>query len=194
MKNKSTEYFQKTAKSWDTLRSGYFNEAVRDTAISKAYLRSEMTVVDMGGGTGYVSAALAPLVQTVHLVDASAEMLAVARKNLQEYNNIQYHQADGNSIPLPDSSVDVVFANMYLHHCEDPFIAIQEMVRILKPGGRLIITDMDSHTHEWARKEMADVWLGFEREQMRTWYQQAGLVNVFVDCTGQDCCATSQEV
>jgi ubiquinone/menaquinone biosynthesis C-methylase UbiE len=68
------------------------------------------------------------------------------------------------------------------------------MVRILKPGGRLIITDMDSHTHEWERKEMADVWLGFEREQMRTWYHQAGLVNVFVDCTGQECCATSQEV
>jgi SAM-dependent methyltransferase len=53
---------------------------------------------------------------------------------------------------------------------------------------------MDSHTHEWARKEMADEWLGFERDQMRAWYKQAGLVNIFVDCTGQECCASSQEV
>ena len=38
------------------------------------------------------------------------------------------------SLPLPDASVDAVFANMYLHHCPDPLAAIREMVRILRPG------------------------------------------------------------
>jgi len=48
------------------------------------------------------------------------------------------------------------------------------MVRIPAPGGRLVITDMDTHTHEWLKTEMADVWPGFERSQMREWFELAG--------------------
>jgi ubiquinone/menaquinone biosynthesis C-methylase UbiE len=65
------------------------------------------------------------------------------------------------------------------------------MVRVLRPGGRLVITDMDAHPYTWLKEEMADVWQGFERDQIRAWYKEAGLVNVIVDCTGQSCCAQS---
>jgi ubiquinone/menaquinone biosynthesis C-methylase UbiE len=105
---------------------------------------------------------------------------------------VEFHVADGLAIPLKESSIDAAFANMYLHHCPDPFASIQEMVSLLHPGGRLVITDMDTHTHEWLRTEMADVWLGFDRWQIREWFEQAGLVNVVVDCTGQSCQSDSQ--
>jgi ubiquinone/menaquinone biosynthesis C-methylase UbiE len=185
--NPSASYFEKVADQWDNLRAGYFTEAVRESAIAKAYLHPEMTVADVGAGTGFVSAGLAPLVKKVHVLDGSAAMLEIARKNLAQFNNLEFHAADGLALPLPDSSLDAVFANMYLHHCPDPLAAIREMVRILRPGGRLIITDMDAHMHEWLKIEMSDVWLGFEREQVRTLYEQAGLVNVILDCTGQSC-------
>jgi ubiquinone/menaquinone biosynthesis C-methylase UbiE len=119
-------------------------------------------------------------------------MLEVARHNLQGFENVEFHESDGLSLPLPDESLDAVFANMYLHHCPDPAEAIQEMVRVLRPGGRLVITDMDAHPYEWLKTEMADVWQGFERDQMRAWYLEAGLVNVIVDDTGENCCAESQ--
>jgi arsenite methyltransferase len=127
------------------------------------------------------------LVKHVHILDGSPQMLEVARKNLAKFDNLEFHLADGLALPLPDASLDAAFANMYLHHCPDPFAAICEMARILRPGGRLVITDMDAHTYEWLRTEMADVWLGFERAQIRTWFEQAGLVNVVVDCSGQNC-------
>lgn len=187
----SSEYFSHTAAQWDDIRAGYFSTAVREAAIRKAYLRPEMVVADVGAGTGFVAAGLAPQVQKVYVFDGSAEMLAVAQRNLAGFDNLVFQQADGLSLPLPDASLDAVFANMYLHHCSDPLAAIREMVRLLKPGGRLVLTDIDTHSHEWFREEMADLWLGFERPQIRAWFEQAGLVNVIVDSSGEACCAES---
>jgi ubiquinone/menaquinone biosynthesis C-methylase UbiE len=82
---------------------------------------------------------------------------------------------------------------MYLHHMPDPLAAIHEMARLLKPGGRMVITDMDFHPYEWLKDEMADVWQGFERSQLRAWFGSAGLVNVSINATGQSCSATSQK-
>jgi len=193
METESSNYFKTVAKDWDALRTGYFQESVREVAFSKAYLTPDMIVADIGAGTGFISQGLAEKVAKIHLVDASEEMLDVARQNLKEYIHVEYHLAESLDLPLADQSMDVVFANMYLHHTADPLAAIKEMVRLLKPGGRLVITDLDTHTNEWMRNEMADTWLGFDRQQMCDWFQSAGLVNVFTDCTGEDCSAESGE-
>jgi arsenite methyltransferase len=187
MTSASSEYFEKVAGQWDAIRSGYFTEAVREAAIRKAYLRPEMVVGDVGAGTGYMAAGLAPLVKQVYVLDGSPAMLEVARKNLSGLRNVVFQQADGASLPLPDASLDAIFANMYLHHMLDPLAAIYEMARLLKPGGRLVITDMDTHSYVWLKNEMADVWQGFDRPQLLSWFEQADLVNVIVDGTGQAC-------
>jgi len=191
--NPSANYFEKVAGQWDDLRTGYFTEAVRDAAIAKAYLHPDMLVADIGAGTGFIAAGLAPLVKQVHVLDGSAAMLEVARKNLAAFTNVEYHAADGLALPLEDGSLDAALANMYLHHCPDPLAAIREIVRTLRPGGRLVITDMDVHTNEWFKTEMADVWLGFERERIRLWFEEAGLVNVLVDGTGESCQAECKD-
>ena len=187
----SAEYFETNAHQWDELRAGYFTDAVRTAAIRKAYLRPEYIVADVGAGTGFMTAGIASKVQQVYVLDGSATMLEEAKKNLSVFDNLIFQQADGLSLPLPDASLDVVFANMYLHHCADPLAAIQEMTRALRPGGRLIITDMDAHPYGWLKTEMADFWQGFDHSQMRDWYAQAGLVNVIVADTGEPCCAKS---
>jgi arsenite methyltransferase len=192
MSKASSQYFEQVADQWDNLRSGYFTEAVRQTAISKAYLRLEMVVADVGAGTGYMAAGLAPLVRQVHVLDGSPAMIAAARRNLISMDHIVYHEADGQSLSLEDASIDVVFANMYLHHCPDPQASIREMVRVLKPGGRLVITDMDTHPYAWLKEEMSDEWMGFERDQIRSWFKEADLVNIIVDSTGQSCSSQSQ--
>lgn len=185
-------YFTQIASQWDSLRATMFTEAVRTAALERAALYPEATVADIGAGTGFISQGLAPLAAKVHLVDNSAEMLAVARQNLADFDNVEFHLADGTHIPLPDGSVDALFANMYLHHTENPQLAIAEMARVLKPGGRLVITDLDEHTHTWLHEEQDDIWLGFRRDELFSWYEQAGLVNLQVEDTSQSCCAKSE--
>lgn len=190
--NPSKLYFEAVADQWDGLRSAYFSDAVREVVIRKAYLHPDMIVADIGAGTGYMAAGLAGKVSEVHVVDGSAAMLAEARKNLAHFDNITFHEADGMQLPFEDGTLDAVFANMYLHHCPQPEAAIREMVRVLRPGGRLLISDMDAHTNAWMRTEMHDIWLGFERSQIRTWFSEAGLVNVLVGDTKQTCKSSSE--
>ena len=191
--NPSVSYFEKIAAEWDEMRSGYFTEAVREAAIAKAYLHPDMITADIGAGTGFIAAGLARLVKQVYMLDGSSAMLDIARQKLVGFENLVFQPADGLALPLPDFSVDAAFANMYLHHCPVPLDAIREMVRILRPGGRLVITDMDTHTNEQLKNEMSDLWMGFERVQIRAWFEEAGLVNAIVDSTGQSCQASSQK-
>lgn len=187
MSANSNDYFASVAGQWDQIRSEYFTEHMRDAAIAKARLPENAIVTDVGTGTGFVAAGLVSHAAQVHGFDASAEMLDVARKNLAGYPNVELRQSSGDALPLPDQSQDGVFANMYLHHAPDPLRAITEMVRLLKPGGVLCITDLDTHTHTWQREQMADLWLGFDRQQIRDWFAQAGLEQVDVDCAEGTC-------
>lgn len=186
-KTSSAKYFTRDAKPWDDLYSGYFTEGLRQTAIRKAYLRPEMIVADIGAGTGFMGAGLAALVQQVYIFGASSAMLAEARHNLMQFDNLVFYEVNCLPLPLADASLDAIFANLYLHFCPDPLAAIQEMVRMLRPGGRLILTELDAYPQEWMRAEMADIWGEFERPQVRTWLEQIGLVNIVVDSAGQTC-------
>ena len=178
------DYFDRIAPEWDRLRQGYFADAVRDEVVRQAQPRSDMQVVDVGCGTGFLAAAFAPLVAEVNCVDASPGMLDQAHERLRGHENVRFHLAEGTSIPLPDGSVDLAVANMYLHHTPDPGLAVREMARILRPGGRLLLTDIDEHDEEWMRAEMADVWLGFPRVVAREWLVTAGLEEASVEDCG----------
>lgn len=114
------------------------------------------------------------------------------RINFRAASGIEYRVGESESLPVDDQAVDYAFAHMYLHHVERPAKAIQEMARILKPGGRLVITDLNEHNHAFLVTEQHDCWMGFSREEVAGWFTTAGLKNVTVDCTDQNCCADSE--
>jgi hypothetical protein len=65
------------------------------------------------------------------------------------------------------------------------------MVRVLKSGGKIVITDMDVHEYKFLRKEHNDRWMGFKREDIKKWFIEAGLQNDHTDYVGEDCCTES---
>ena len=192
----SNPYFAEVAEQWDVIRSSYFTEHLRNAAIDKAHLPPQAVVADIGTGTGFVAAGLASRADRVIGFDASPEMLAVARRNLGQFGNVELREAAGDQLPVASETFDGVFANMYLHHAPEPLAAIKEMTRVLKIGGVLCLTDLDTHDHEWQREQMADLWLGFERDAIRRWFAEAGLHDIDVDCAEGTCnaCGPDGEV
>ena len=188
---RSKDYFNQVADQWDSIQASFYSEKVRDRALATAAVRSGDTAADIGCGTGFITEGLIRAGLHVIAVDQSEAMLAQMKSKFADIPDIDYHRGEAEQLPIADGSVDYVFANMYLHHVEKPSIAIKEMARILKPGGALVITDLDNHTFGSLKDEHHDRWLGFDRQHIRQWFAEAGLRRVTIDCVGEHCCAQS---
>jgi ubiquinone/menaquinone biosynthesis C-methylase UbiE len=187
----SRNYFDEVAPQWDRLREGFFSRRVREKALLVANLHPGRIAADIGCGTGFITEGLVERGLKVIAVDSSQAMLSEMRQRFAGLDLIDYRQGETGSLPIQDNTVDYAFANMYLHHVEVPPEAIKEMARILKPKGMLIVTDLDEHCFEFLRREHSDRWMGFPRDDLRRWFEDAGLREVAVDCAGENCCASS---
>ena len=171
------EFFERVAGDWDAMRLAYYDERVIEKMAEVARLGEASEVADVGTGTGFVAAGIAPRVERVVGIDNAPAMLEVARKNLRALgaSNVDLVVGEVSRLPLEDGAVDAAFANMVLHHAEDPEAMLREMARVVGPGGTVAITDEVEHPYEWMRQEHADVWLGFGREHVRRFFAAAGL-------------------
>lgn len=189
----SKQFFNEVAGEWDSMRANFYSEGVREKAFDRAGVRAGQAAADLGAGTGFITEGLLRRGLSVVAVDQSEAMLAKMRAKFEGAGDrVDYRAGEAGSLPLADRSVEHVFANMYLHHVEDPARAIAEMTRVLKPGGRVTITDVFEHTFEFLKTEHHDRWLGFRREALEEWLTAAGLGEVAVDDLGEECRVRSE--
>jgi ubiquinone/menaquinone biosynthesis C-methylase UbiE len=191
MSDDTREYFDSVAHKWEEMRRTFFGGGVRKAAITAADIKPSSIVADVGVGTGFLAEGALAAGARVIGIDSSERMLKEARRRFAG-RDFEAREGEIDSLPLRTGEVDVVLANMVLHHAPDPPSAIREMSRALKPGGRLVITDADSHEHEWLRTEQHDRWLGFDRAEIARWFREAGLLEVTVTDTSELCCPTSE--
>lgn len=174
---KSQQFFETAAAQWDRLRQDLYGRASHVQAVP-ALLDPNWIVGDLGCGTGELTATLAPFVARVIAVDRSGDMLEAAQRRLRELPNVQVRKGDLESLPIEADTLDAATLVLVLHHLPDPSAAIREAARVLKPGGRLLLTDMFPHDREEYRQQLGHVWLGFGEDQIRRLCAGAGLKDV----------------
>jgi ArsR family transcriptional regulator len=182
-------YFAANADEWDTIRALHVAEDRVEAAVLKALDgRHFRNLLDLGTGTGRMLDLLAPYCDRAVGIDASPNMLAVARANLDRAGiaNAQVRLGDIYNLPLPRDAFDVVTIHQVLHYLDEPERALAEAARVLRPGGRMLIVDFAPHELEFLREEHAHRRLGFAEEQVRQWIEARGLeLERVVDLPGQ---------
>jgi ubiquinone/menaquinone biosynthesis C-methylase UbiE len=191
VKESSKEYFDSIGAGWDCLREHFFSDTVRDKALAAADVRKGRIAADLGAGTGFITGGLLARDVRVVAVDQSESMLEALRRKFPWPDRVECRIGEAENLPIADRSMDYCLANMVLHHVVRPSVAIREMARVLQPGGRVVVTDMDAHEFAFLRDEHHDRWMGFERRDVSRWFREAGLTDVRVESLGDACCATS---
>jgi ArsR family transcriptional regulator len=135
-----------------------------------------MVIADLGAGEGTIAQLMAQRAEKVIAIDNSEKMVEFGSELARKHGigNLEYRLGDLEDVPIPSSTVDLAFLSQALHHAPHPERALAEAWRILKPGGRIAILDLNRHQFEEAREMYADVWLGFTELELEQYLKAAG--------------------
>jgi arsenite methyltransferase len=109
-------------------------------------------ILDLGCGPGYYVAELAELVGPgghVAGMDQSAAMLAIARSRCEGRDNTSFAEGDATALPFEDGAFDAVLSVQVMEYVQDVAAALAEVRRVLRPGGRVVLWDVDWRTVSW---------------------------------------------
>lgn len=136
------------------LMSGGVHRIWKRFTIELSAVRPGQAVLDIAGGTGDLAAKFADIVGPsgrVVLADINESMLQVGRDKLIDHGyqgNLEYVQADAQYLPFPDDSFDCVSIAFGLRNVTDKDLALRSMLRVLKPGGRLLVLEFSKPRNE----------------------------------------------
>lgn len=147
-----------------------------------------MVIADLGAGEGTLSQLLARNAKHVIAIDNSEKMVEFGAALAKEhgFENLEYRLGDIENIPISDDAVDVALFSQALHHAVNPQRAVTEAYRILKPGGRILILDLVSHTYEQARDLYAHEWLGFAEAEVFAMLKTAGFAAIDISVVSRE--------
>ena len=171
-------YFRRHAAQWDRIRKLHVADEAVESAIKSALAGAPMrSLLDLGTGTGRMLDLFGPDIERGLGLDLSLDMLALARNRLDRagLRHCSVRHGDIYDLALPRDSFDVVLIHQVLHFLDDGGRAIAEAARVLRPGGRLLVTDFAPHDLEFLRDEHAHRRLGFAPETVSQWLKAPGL-------------------
>ena len=132
-------------------------------------------VLDIASGDGVLAELLAPHAGRYVCVDASQHVVAAASERLRRYPNVEVREGDMHALPFAAASFDLVVLMHALTYADKPAQAVAEAARVLRPGGRLLLSSLARHEHRSAVQAFGHVNLGFSARELRKFAEKAGL-------------------
>jgi ubiquinone/menaquinone biosynthesis C-methylase UbiE len=132
-------------------------------------------VLDIASGDGVLAELLAPHAGRYVCIDTSARVVAAAAERLRAHRNVEVREGDMHALSFDDASFDLVVLMHALTYAEKPAQAVAEAARVLRPGGRLLLSSLARHEHKGVVQAYGHVNLGFTDKELRRFVEKAGL-------------------
>ncbi len=175
---RSERYFRDNAARWNQVRVLHVEEDRVETAIrALTETLSVRDLLDVGTGTGRILQLLADQAEAAVGIDLSPDMLAVARVNLAKprYAHCSVRRGNMYTLPFAAPGFDLATLHMVLHFADRPQDVLEEVARVLHPGGHVLIIDFAPHTMATLLEDHAHLRSGFRTADIEAWGYRHGL-------------------
>jgi len=170
-------FFTGAADDWDAMRCELYGHEFLDMALA-ALTPADWTVADLGCGTGRVAGELAPHVKHVIGIDNTPAMVKAAKERTQSLTNVTIRKGELEALPIDDAVADAGLMVLVLTYVAEVQTALAEAARVIRPGGRLVMIDLLHHDREDFRRELNQLHMGFEPDELTEGLKRAGFAKV----------------
>ncbi len=132
-------------------------------------------VLDIASGDGVLAELLSPHSKRYVCIDTSTRVVAAAGERLRRFPNVEVREGDMHALPFKDGSFDLVVLMHALTYAAKPAQAVAEAARVLRRGGRLLLSSLGKHEHKSVVEAYGHVNLGFSEKELRKFAEKAGL-------------------
>jgi len=145
------------------------------TARGLVHLLEPGDVLDVASGDGVLAELLAPRARSIVCLDISQRVVEAGRRRLQSCPNVTFEVGDMHELPFAEESFDTVLLMHALTYTKKPARVFDEVVRVLRPAGKLLAVTLQSHQHAKAVEPYNHLNLGFTTRQLEKLSEDAGL-------------------
>lgn len=194
-------FWNRVAWVYDVFANGINRRANQAMcAAVAAHIGPEDEVLECACGTGLLTGVIAARCRTLTATDFSEKMLAQAERKYANCGNVRFVQADITKLDYPDGRFDAVVAANVIHLLDEPLQALQELDRVCRPGGRLIIPTYMNRTDKGTTNRVsgaigragADFKREFTLESYQAFFAAAGYTDAhYTLCEGRIPCAVA---
>lgn len=143
-------------------------------------------VLDIASGDGVIAELLAGRARGLTCIDASDRVVAAARTRLADYPNVDVREGDMHALALPDAAFDLVLMLQALPFSDRPAQALAEAARVLRPGGRLLVSTLGRHRHRGVVTGFGHRNQGFTVPELKRLAESHGLVVHHAELAGRE--------
>jgi ArsR family transcriptional regulator len=143
-------------------------------------------VLDVASGDGVLAELLAPHARRYVCIDSSTKVVLAASERLRRLEHVEVMEGDMQALPFDKPQFDLVLLMHALTYADKPALALTEAARVLRRGGRLLLTCLARHEHTGAVQPYGHVNLGFTEKELRKYAAKAGLAVQFCEVVTQE--------
>ncbi|AKG92540.1 Methylase involved in ubiquinone/menaquinone biosynthesis [Geoglobus ahangari] len=176
-KKRARNFYRYFSKIYDFVNPFFYSDEMRKTVVDMAKVAKGDLVLEVGCGTGFTTEEIVRRVgeENVVAVDLTPEQM---EKAVNRFESAEFLRGDAENLPFKDSSFDASISAGSIEYWPNPQKGVQEMARVTKSGGRVVILAPRKPDNVLVRKFAESIMLFPSTQQMVLWMEKAGLEDI----------------